>query len=170
MNIQNTRSVIMLGVGGGYQMAELIDRGHDVVLIDRNFDLVHAVKKHLKLGPFKWVQEERPDSLLLNGIIEQALSSSCRWVTCTAGVGTDPNYFNECMEWLTGRTPRSLQQHLLRRRELSALLDPEKLGAWVREYNPGEPLSIKTLFSLFRSEAAAGRERRIWAVLEELVR
>ena len=170
IDILRVESILMLGIGGGYQLAELIARGHNVVLIDRNYDLVQLVRKHINLGSHKWIQEESAEKVLLNGVIEQALSASVRWVSCSAGIGTDPSYFTDCLDWLIGRTPRSLQQHLIRRRELSCLLDPHKLGKWVREFNPNEPLNVKTLLSLFRSEAAAGRERRIWSVLEELVR
>ncbi len=65
--------------------------------------------------------------------------------------------------WLTGRDRSSLIAHLQGRVELTSLLDSEKKsGDWL--------LSVKDLSRLWKLEAEVTEQRRLFRILEELVR
>lgn len=65
--------------------------------------------------------------------------------------------------WLTGRDRMSLNAHLQSRAEFSALVDCDRQnGDWL--------LSVKDLSRLWKVEAEVSEQRRMFRILEELVR
>lgn len=73
---------------------------------------------------------------------------------------------SELTQFLTGRDSLAFLMQLRMRPELYALFDEEKIAALAGQQSP---ISILTIRNLFKAEAKASRERRIWRVLEELV-
>ncbi len=72
----------------------------------------------------------------------------------------------EITRFLTGRDSLAFLLQLRMRPELYALFDEEKIAALAGQKTP---ISILTIRDLFKPEAKASRERRIWRVLEELI-
>ena len=72
----------------------------------------------------------------------------------------------ELTRFLTGRDSLAFLLQLRMRPELYALFDEEKIAALAGQQ---APISILTIRNLFKPDAKASRERRIWRVLEELI-
>ncbi|HVK62454.1 MAG TPA: hypothetical protein VM432_12930 [Bdellovibrionales bacterium] len=66
--------------------------------------------------------------------------------------------------FVVARDRNSFLTQVRARPELLAVLDPKKI-----ELMPDEPVSIKTLGSLFQATSIDSQERRLWRILEELV-
>jgi hypothetical protein len=159
--------IIVLGLGCGYHVTELLSRRprsqvivieSDQQLCDEAFKISPELYDGVVIVQNDWTKliESQPFRDAVGGIYHIAIHGPTSQL--------DADYIQSVDALLRGRDKLSFLLLLKARPELVGILDPEaiaKIGL--------EPVTIKTVTQLFGAQAAGTRERRLWRVLEELV-
>lgn len=164
--------IIVLGLGCGYHIEELQTRRpqNQLFVIDSDPELLSQV--HMicpKVSMVNVLIEANWNELIGSQTFRDAIGGVYRIVKHGPSCQIDEEYF-KCVEGLLlGREKISFLYLMKTRPELLSILDPEKITQ-IMEQPDNEAISIKTLSQMFASNSMVRRERRIWRVLEELVK
>lgn len=165
--LREDETVIILGIGSGYHVEELVSRcpnnsifvvEKDVELAERALEICRGIRREQVIVEPDWVR------LIESEVLQEAIDGIYRITLHGPSFQLDPDYFGAVDRLLRGRDKLSFLLLLKTRPEFLPLLDAEAVNAI-----GDEAISIKTLCRIFSPRAAASRERRIWHVLEELV-
>lgn len=158
-------SVIIMGLGAGYHSAEMVRRspGRMILTIENDQETVKAARE-IQAGLGQILIE--PDWMKLpdHPLFRDAVGGTYRVFQHGPSMQIDPAFFGAVEKLLRGRDKLTFLVLLKTRPELFSYLNPEAIAAI-----GDEPVSIKTVRSLFSQASLASRERRIWRVLEELI-
>ena len=169
--------VVVLGLGTGYHVVELMKRpGAKVLTIEADPEVVEkALCLNPTLSRHDIVVEPNWQYLVHSARFRDALQGIFEIAPHGPSVQIEPDYFSNVERLLLGRDKISFLLQLKLRPELLALLDADAI-ALLAEQESGELLSakneaisVKTVKKLFSNRADHSVERRLWRVLEELV-
>ncbi len=173
ISVEETETIIVLGLGCGYHVVELLKICPKSYLLIIECDL-KVKEKALQFCPAladaSIVVEANWMNLVSHSMIRDALGGAYRVVkhAPSFAIGAlESEYFEAVDGLLRGRDMLSFLHLLKVRPEILCLLDTELLGD--TERFQGEAMSIKTMQKLFTQRPNTSRERRLWRVLEELV-
>lgn len=163
----STETAVVLGLGCGYHVVELASqrpRG-SVLAIDCDREILEqALQFCSALRSEKVVIEKDWLKLVDHAAIRDAVGGPYRIFKHAPSCSLEPEFFAAAERLLLGRDKLSFLVLLKARPEILALFDSNLLSE-IKD----EAVSIKTLQKIFAGKAGAGRERRLWKVLEELV-
>lgn len=163
-------TIIVLGIGCGYHIAELkVRRPQSPVLaIDCDARVAARARDFCPvLEADGLVIEPDWQKLVGNSAVRDALGGPYRVARHAPSLAVEPEYFQAVDRLLRGRDKLSFLFLLKARPEILGLLDADALcdeGIF-----KDEAVSIKTMQKLFASRPNSTRERRLWRILEELV-
>jgi len=166
-----TDVIIVLGLGCGYHVAELIARRPERSVLTIECDPVvrdHALRFCPELRNQTIIVENEWMKLIEKPAMRDVLVGVYRVAVHAPSLALEPNFFASVDNLLRGRDRLSFLLLLKTRPELLAILDPDRLGE-IGELKTDEAVSIKTMQRLFSQRSMSSRERRLWRVLEELV-
>jgi len=181
-SIWNTDDALyVVGIGSGWHLEKLHekDSGRRVVGLDVSSELIQFVRQHVSRdielqhvpcptelnlagqeSDFRsWVSASGLDALL------RPNARTYRVLSHRPSLQRDPR-LKWVEEALLGRTPRSFAEHLRVRPDLAAQLRPHALA----ELATCPLLSVKSLQRAWTDRAESAPERRLFRMLEELVR
>ncbi len=178
---QTEDTIYVIGVGSGWHLEKLFGRdpGRRIVGIDVSDELIEFVRQQVNreielvnvrfTTNFDLASREADFRTWFaeSGLADLARPSgrSYRVVSHRPSLQREPR-LKWVEEALLGRTPRSFVEHLRLRPELAAQLRPHALA----ELATCPLLSVKSLQRAWMDRAEAATERRVFRILEELVR
>ena len=160
--------VVILGLGAGYHVIELMKRAAGRVLTIEGD--AEVVEQALQLCP-GLVRRDilvEPDwqKLIQTVRFRDAIQGVFEIAAHGPSIQIEPDYFLNVERLLLGRDKISFLLQLKMRPELLALLDPASIEALATSF---DAISVKTVKKLFSARADHSTERKLWRVLEELV-
>lgn len=161
-------SAILVGLASGYHYRALRERHSDldIVVLEQDSRVIEQVLKiHADIDP-----QDIIDASDINKISSlwrvQSLFQSVFGIFVLPSVN-ETEWLHSVVQEILGRDSLSFLRQLRGRPELMAIMKPEALAS-VSEV--GSAISIKTISSLFDSKQTISHERKLWKILEELVR
>lgn len=177
----NDDVLYVVGVGSGWHLNQLLEKdpGRHIVGIDVSTELIQFARPHVQ-KEIELVTAHFPESLNLNSgdadfkswFAQAGLSELIRPAGRTYRVIAHRLSLQRearlgwIEEALLGRTPRSFAEHLRLRPELASQLRPHVLA----ELATCPLLSVKNLQRAWGNQSESCVERRVFRILEELVR
>ena len=158
--------LIVLGLGSGYHVAELIAlTPKPVLVIDSDQAIADGVKEIVPSIPAAQILIESDWTRLIERTrFRDAVTRPYRVVTFGPSAQIDSEYFRAVEHLLIARDRAFFLLQLKIRPELCAQLDPEAILALSDEL-----VSIKSMAKMFSKSSVHSRERRLWRALEELI-
>lgn len=164
-----TARVGVLGLGSGYHL-EVLSREVKNQIIAFDSDPALAAAREWFVGRFpshvslKFVSVEAgAASFFADDDVRTFISNRIVLLRHKPSFLRDQRGLTALGNWLTGRDRSSLNAHLQSRADFSALLDCDRQnGEWL--------LSVKDVSRLWKVEAEVSEQRRMFRILEELVR
>jgi hypothetical protein len=167
--------IFVLGLGAGYHIVALkkICPQSEIVVLENDPLVVSAAES---LQP--QLQTERIAHIISEPEVRRLIENKkfCEFLNKPylilkhgPSLQVEPEYFTEVERLLIGRDPLAFLVLLKTRPELYSLLDPEAINRLLGN-GGSELVSIKTIQKLFSKSSGFNQERRMWKVLEELVK
>lgn len=160
-------TLVILGLGSGYHVAELANRRsrQPLLVVECDSEITAKAREiHPDLHQITIVCEPEWRRLQEYGPIQDTLGNCFKLFEHGPSLHLHREYFQNVVRFFIGRDVESFLLQLKTRPDLYALFDSYRIGA-IRD----EVISVKTIQSLFKPEAGNSTERRLWRVLEELV-
>lgn len=165
--INKVKSVIVLGVGGGFHVVAAAERSSaQIVVVEKERELLNAIWPDLekRLGDrLTFVQVERPSDLRASPLIRQALGASFTVLEHPPSVATSREFYSECSSILLGREWGSLTWQW----RLRGLPDFDSEPKLTRGQNA---LSIHDLSETRFMRESTEKEKLLLQALRELVK
>jgi hypothetical protein len=171
--LATTETIIVLGLGCGYHVVELMNNKPQSSLLIIECDS-GVSEQALQICPSlvgaTIIVEPDWTKLINYSPVRDALGGLYRvakHLPSFAAGARETEYFNAVERMLLGRDKLSFLVLLKARPEILTLLDTDLLGD--NERFQDEPVTIKAIQKLFAQRPNTSRERRLWRILEELV-
>lgn len=167
--IADRKSAIVIGAGCGYHIKALKNLRSDLAIltIESSEKIATSVLDiHPSLNASDIIIAATPFELTDSLKFRDFITGRFAILTHPAQAFMREAWTADVTRFLTGRDSLAFLLQLRMRPELYALFDEEKIAALAGQQNP---ISILTIRDLFKPEAKASRERRLWRVLEELI-
>lgn len=170
--LEPNETLVVLGLGCGYHVEAALALRPDLSLlvIERDEQIARWASEFCPSIPrFDVIVE--PDWMRLgeSGRVRDVLCGVFRMRPHLPSVLADREYYGRAERFFLGRDKTSFLLQLRSRPDLFALLDADRIAALEEG-----TISIKTLAGLFNSSPGSSvgpsKERRLWKLLEELVR
>lgn len=172
---RSSEAVVVLGVGSAFHLRALtaIADGRPIIAVDTCRESIEFAKSRTPNVTFVWAHApiqtaavQAAYSFLSRPEIASWLRQPFTFLKHKPTVSRAGEPLRRIESWITGRTPEALAAHLRMRPEIAAALDPARASR-IAEI----PLvSIRDLAKMWDVSAELKSDRRIFRVLEELVR
>ncbi len=162
-------AVIVIGAACGYHLIALqrLRPALAILVVEASAEIKTSVLEiHPSLQQAQIIVAETAMHLTESLELRDFLSRRFAVLTHSGQASTRPEWSISIGDFLTGRDALSFLLQLRMRPELHSLFDEKKITTLGQTDGL---ISILTIRSLFKADASASRERRIWRVLEELV-
>lgn len=169
--------VVVIGVGSGYHIKLLARHCLEVIAIDSCEQSIEFLKSSGQIpsnvrleyvGPQDF--ESRGQQFLARASVQEWLFSSFHLIPHRPSFVRDRN-LSHIEDWLIGRSVESMRLNLAVRPDLLALLDSVKISeAFKRKMITQSLFSVKDVAASFAKVHEGSSERRIFRLLEELVK
>jgi hypothetical protein len=168
--IEESESLVVLGLGGGYHIRELHERYSDlrIVVIEKNSELVsQVVEKTGALPQTAGVFSPKRPGLLASELdVQDVLSSVYGLLRYSASIRPDPDYYHEVALWLMARSSEGLRAQINLRPKLREFFEGTP-GLFARE---GKSPNILEIENAIRARGfPLDRVDMTWLALRELV-
>ena len=167
--LDDDSSVVILGLGCGYHVQAVLHRvdKNRVVVIERDQSIADLAYQFCpEIASAKIIVEPDWSRITESGFVRDVLGDVYRLCHHLPSFLADREYYGRIENLFLGRDKTSFLLQLRSRPDLFALLDPERISEL-----GDETISIKTIKGLFvDSPRSSLKERRMWKILEELVR
>lgn len=167
--VADRASAIIIGAACGYHIKALKNLRSDLAIltIEASEKIASSVLDiHQDINASDIIVASTPIELTHSLKFRDFITGRFAILTHPAQASMREAWTSDLTQFLTGRDSLAFLLQLRMRPELYALFDEEKIAALAGQQSP---ISILTIRNLFKPEAKASRERRIWRVLEELV-